>query len=332
MPISPSDFSVIIQGPILGKPGDPYDLQLTIQCIESVRRVLPGSEIILSTWVGSAVSHLDYDKVVFSKDPGAVSYNDNNNKFNNNNRQILSTYNGLTHSSRKYSIKLRGDCKLSHSGFISLLNKYPYRSKYKFFKKRIITSTVFSLNPRKIPILFHISDIFQVGLTSDIKQLWDIPMQPEPITTRGGLKCNWNSNDPYPEEGYEMKFAAEQYIWFAFCKKRKLNLNLKFYSQVSIDKIVKSELSLINNFLILSPQEIGLVLPNKMIKFINYPFIYSSKDWIYLYNKYCISKVSLNTKLILIFRTLLISNKIKYISIKKKLVKIFYKVYSCIKF
>jgi len=332
MEIRTSDFSVIIQGPIFGKLGEPDQMQLTTQCIESVRKVLPGSEIIISTWVGSDVGHLDYDKVVFSEDPGAVSYNENKHKFNNNNRQIISTYNGLIKSSKKYSIKLRGDCKLSHHGFIDFLDIYPLRSKYKYFQKRIITSTVFSLNPRKIPVLFHVSDIFQIGLTSDMKQLWDIQLQPEPKTTRGGLKSKWNSNDPYPMEGYQMKFASEQYIWFAFCKKHKLDLNLKFYSQISLNKIVKSELSIINNFVILSPRELGLVLPDKMMKFIDYPFIYSSKDWIYLYNKYCVSKFSLDTKLILIFKTLVVSTKIKYVFYKNMLFTILHKVYSCIKF
>ena len=106
MQICKSDFSVIIQGPILGKREEPKEAQLTMQCIESVRRVLPGSEIIISTWDGTDVSHLDYDKVVFSQDPGAITYNDYELKhvFNNNNRQIVSTKNGLNSATKLYSM------------------------------------------------------------------------------------------------------------------------------------------------------------------------------------------------------------------------------------
>ncbi|WP_149206222.1 WavE lipopolysaccharide synthesis family protein [Flavobacterium johnsoniae] len=327
MKIQSSDFSIIIQGPVLGKPDDEDEKQLTKKCIASVKNVLPGSEIIISTWINTDVSHLDYDKIVFNEDPGSISYNDYNlkNKFNNNNRQIVSTNNGLKVASRKFAIKLRGDCKLSHNGFIDFLSEYPNRGKYCFFDQRIITSNVFSLNPRKAPVLFHISDIFQVGLTSDMKQLWDIELQLEPQTTRA-VQSGWIKwNDPYSEGGYEMKFASEQYIWFAFCKKYNLNLNLKFYSEIPLNKIVKSELSIINNFVIASPNELGFVLPDKMIEFLNYPLIYSSQEWIELYDKYCVKGISIFDKIELICKTILNSYKFRCIFLILKLKKLFKK-------
>jgi hypothetical protein len=327
MKISSSDFSVIIQGPVYGRPDDEDEKQLTKKCIESVKNVLPGSEIILSTWVNTDVSHLDYDKIVFNLDPGSISYNDYNlkNKFNNNNRQIVSTNNGLKVSSRKFAIKLRGDCQLSHDGFVNFLSEYPSRGKYSFFTQRIITSNVFSLNSRKAPLLFHVSDIFQVGLTSDMKQLWDIELQLEPQTTRSGQSGWIKWNDPYSVEGYEMKFAPEQYIWFAFCKKNGLDLNLKFYSELPLNKIVRSELSIIDNFIISSPNELGFLLPDKMIKFLNYPFIYSSQDWIDLYNNYCVKGISSIDKIELTCKTILTSYKFRCIFLHLKLKKVFKK-------
>lgn len=325
MKIRSSDFSVIIQGPVLGKPNDEDEKQLTKKCIESIKNLLPDSEIIISTWINSDVSHLNYDKIVFNEDPGAISYNDDNlkNRFNNNNRQIVSTNSGLKVASRKFSMKIRGDCKLSHNGFIDFLYKYTNRGKYSFFDQRIITSTVFSLNSRKIPVLFHVSDIFQVGLTSDMKQLWDIDIQLEPQTTRSGRSGWIRWNDPYSLEGYQMKFASEQYIWFAFCKKYKLDLNLRFYSEIPLNKIFKSELSVINNFVIVSPDELGLSLPDKMIQFLNYPYIYSSEEWIELYNKYCLKRVSIIDKIELIYKTILNSNKFRCIFLMLRIRKLF---------
>src|SRR3989337_2338878 len=135
-----SDFSVVIQGPIMGKPGEAYEHQKTLHCLESIKQVLPDAEIILSTWKGSEYGHLFYDKIVLNDDPGAISYNDFElkNVLNNNNRQIVSTYNGLKQASHKYSIKMRGDFKFESASFYSLMDKFTEVNKYRFFKHRIL--------------------------------------------------------------------------------------------------------------------------------------------------------------------------------------------------
>ncbi len=56
------DISVVVQGPIFGRPGDDYEKQITLHCLESIKKVLPESEIILSTWKGSEYRHLFYTK------------------------------------------------------------------------------------------------------------------------------------------------------------------------------------------------------------------------------------------------------------------------------
>lgn len=55
--IDTKDISVVVQGPI--------DEELTILCLNSVRKYLPDSEIILSTWKNSNIKNLDYDILVF---------------------------------------------------------------------------------------------------------------------------------------------------------------------------------------------------------------------------------------------------------------------------
>lgn len=288
-------FSVVIQGPVFGKPGEAYEIQKTQQCIESVRKVLPGAEIILSTWEGSDVSHLKVDKIIFNKDPGAITFNDvNKNYFNNSNRQIVSTYGGLKIASRKYAIKLRGDCLLQHAGFTEFFNRYQEISAYPFFKHRVIIPTIYSRNPRRIPILFHPSDIFQVGLTEDLVDLWNIPLQPEPATTRAVSPDQPLINDPYPKVGYRMKFAAEQYVWFAFARKRGLDLNINHYCNLPPFKLFKSELSIINNFIIASPEQLGVLLPTR---FQNEPNLYTHEEWLELYNNYCLKGYKIADKI-----------------------------------
>src|SRR5688572_23523406 len=99
------DFSVVVQGPVMGKPGEDYVKQKTLQCLDSIKATLPDAEVIISTWKGSDCSHLYFDKLVLNDDPGAISYNDYELKhiLNNTNRQIVSTCNGLKAASRKYA-------------------------------------------------------------------------------------------------------------------------------------------------------------------------------------------------------------------------------------
>jgi hypothetical protein len=280
------EFSVIIQGKIFGQLGQPYSKQLTLQCIDSIHKYLPGAEIIVSTWKDSEVDHLPADKVIFNEDPGATAYHIHDPSFyNNNNRQIVSTCNGLKAATRKYAIKMRGDCRLSGTQFLNYLKPYPRSEKYTFFKERVIIPTMFSRNPRRIPQLIHPSDIFQVGLTVDLLSLWDIPLQPEPETTRAYPLEKRIINNSLENSFYRMKFGSEQYIWYAFTKKHGLDMELKHFGNIPASKIMSSDWSIINNFVIAEPEKLDVILPKR---FINYPFndLYTHTEWAKLSRKY----------------------------------------------
>jgi hypothetical protein len=287
-----SDFSVVIQGPIMGKPGDVYEHQKTLQCLESIKHVLPDAEIILSTWKGSEYSHLFYDKIVLNDDPGAISYNDFElkNVFNNNNRQIVSTYNGLKEASRKYSIKMRGDFRFESTSFFSLIDKFTEVNKYRFFKHRILVPTYVSRDPERIPLLYHISDLFQVGYTEDLLDLWNIPLQPEPQTTRTYPYNPFFVNSPFRDYKYSNRFACEQYIWYAFAKKRGLDLSIKYMSNIPVSKIAPSLVSIIDNFIIASPQQLGIVVPSSILQKFNKNYFYTFNKWQELYNKFSVQR------------------------------------------
>lgn len=75
--IKPKDISVVVQGAI--------NKEITPRCLQSIRTLLPNAEIILSTWEGSDVDGLDYDKLVLNKDPGAVKCDVIDNAYNNQN-------------------------------------------------------------------------------------------------------------------------------------------------------------------------------------------------------------------------------------------------------
>jgi len=282
------NFSVIIQGKVLGNPGDNYEKQLTLQCIESIRKFIPGAEIIVSTWEGSDVSHLPVDKVVFNRDPGAIAYSIYEPDYlNNNNRQIVSTYNGLTAGTKKFGIKMRGDCKLLGTSFIHNLKEYPRSDKYRFFKQRIIIPTFYSRNPRRIAQLIHPSDVFQVGLLEDLQDLWNVPLQPEPETTRALPVEKKIINDTLGNSYRRSKFGPEQYIWYAFSKKNGLDMELKHFSDIPASKILPSDWSIINNFVIEESEKLGVLLPPKMTERRDMQKdLYTHQEWAKLAERY----------------------------------------------
>ena len=75
--IKSKDISVVVQGAI--------NSEVTPKCLESIRKYLPEAEIILSTWEGSDVVGLDYDKLVLNKDPGTFIYKRSNGAITENN-------------------------------------------------------------------------------------------------------------------------------------------------------------------------------------------------------------------------------------------------------
>jgi hypothetical protein len=281
-----NDLSIIIQGKIFGTSEDPYEKQLTLQCIHSIRNLMPKAEIIVSTWEGEDVSDLPFDKVIFNKDPGAIAYTDlYPTLLNNNNRQITSTINGLRAAKHTYAIKMRGDCKFIDTDFTNYLREFPRGTQYAYFKKRIIIPTKYSRNPRRIAQLIHPSDIFQMGLREDLLSLWNIQLQPEPETTRAFPMEHKIFNNSLTGGYHRMKFGAEQYIWHSFCKKNGLDIELDHYSHLPVSKIVASDMSIINNFVIEDAALLGVVLPKKML----YHFdrdLYTYKEWEDLSERY----------------------------------------------
>jgi hypothetical protein len=181
---------------------------------------------------------------------------------------------------------------LIHNGFLNYLCKYNAHNRYQVFEQRILTSVAFTKDPRRIPILYHVSDIFQVGLTRDMKLLWDIPLQPEPETTRFFPETHIIYNEPYVYDAYKMRYACEQYIWYRCAAKKGINLQLNYYCEVPFSKIALSEKTLIDNFVFLELDQLGLRLPEKMDIELDNPTLYRFEQWEALYEAYCVQKKS----------------------------------------
>lgn len=251
MKINPQDISVVVQGAI--------DKNLTPQCLKSIRKHLPGAEIILSTWDGSDVSGLDYDKLVLNKDPGAKTQFFTSNIKNNVNRQLVSTQNGLKRASRKYTLKLRTDFFLTGNGFLQYFDTFPKRDKkYSFFEHRVVVPSVYSREFSEqtgLPIPFHPSDFWFFGLTTDLMNYFmDTDLMP--VSDLANFKYKYPNMIPYP--ACTFRYTPEQYFCLSWVRRHIKNVKMYDWTDLSDEIIDLSKHVLANNFVFVGFDESGI--------------------------------------------------------------------------
>ncbi|PHK31771.1 hypothetical protein VF12_27665, partial [Nostoc linckia z15] len=161
--------------------------------------------------------------------------------------------------------------------------KYKLRNKnYLFFKERVLIPTLFTCNPRRAPLPFHVSDCFQVGNLSDLQDLWNIPLAPEPDTTRYFQDRSRPFIFTYSTD-YLLRYVPEQYIWITFLKKKYGQISLDYHSDINLRNFFTSELSIVNNFIILDALDLGVYINKEIMNSKHKKCNYSFKEWESLY-------------------------------------------------
>lgn len=267
------DISVVVQGGI-----DPLLTPITLR---SIRHVLPGATTILSTWSGSNTTGLDFDRLIMRTDPGAASCDLTKNIKNNVNRQIESTRNGLLHTSTPYALKIRSDIELTSPAFIDYFRNHnahgveskPHYGRY--VKNRIVINNLYCANPHKTSFCFHFSDWVQFGLTNDLLNLWDIPLQP--IQFNDYFDAHRRPIiDPVPT--WTFKYIPEQYIWKTFLEKNGAKLHFDHFTDCR--DLGVSNQSFAKNLIIVNYEDFGI----RFRKFDPYKFDYCAQlthlDWL----------------------------------------------------
>ena len=255
--IDSKDVSVVIQGAI--------DYRCILSVVESVKRVLPNSELIISTWEGTILDYVEYDKIICSRDVGG--YKDLNSGFiNNTARQIMSSLAGIRNASRKYVLKIRSDLILTSSGFLEWFDRYPVRDKrFTYFKKKVLCCSYFFkkyLGVRKAriqPVIFHLSDWCFFGLREDVLKIFDIKLPEEPDNTNYFLNHKYYTVRPSIYIS-KHRFTPEQYIFYqcfksAFPEDFKGVEHMYHYSSTLIELYEKL---VVSNFIILDVDEFSL--------------------------------------------------------------------------
>lgn len=256
--ISNKDISVVVQGAVG---------TATPECLTSVRRFLPGAEIILSTWAGADTGGLDFDILVQSPDPGGIRHDfaiqNVKNSTNNFNRQLLSTNAGLAKATRSYALKLRSDLILQGAGFLAYWDLFPARNRvYSFFKHRALCGSLYAREHSDqygngFPLPFHPTDFWFFGFCDDLRDYFDCPQQ---TATEGG---NWAFKYPnrVPYATQLWRYAPEQYFCLNWVKKHWQDVFFEDWSDWNAENIELSNQILYNNFIFLGYRQTGIYSP-----------------------------------------------------------------------
>lgn len=277
------EISIVVQGAIS---------QYTQECLSSIRTNFPNAQIILSTWMNSDVEGLEYDKVIFSEDPGALIIDDVSGTFNNINRQIISTKAGLDYVDRKYVLKTRTDIIWNNSNILRYFGEYDKHCKPKHFKNRILICNYYTRNPNILPLPFHISDWISFGLKEDIDLFYNINIQSDE-------EIRWFKNNKKNQKKFYTnllaKYVPEQHICLNFIKKF-YDVNCSSFYDASKENIRLTEEILANDFVVLNyKKQLNITFPkyNPNRYFEKFTLI-SNKQWKELYSEYCMKRKNLN--------------------------------------
>lgn len=245
-PIPDRDVSIIVQGPLFRDRDEGIH-----RCLTSLRTILPDSEIIISSWLGEDAGSLDADHVVLSTDPGC--FWESPTRPYNLNRLLVSTAAGLRRASRKYSLKIRSDMALTNRRFLCI----GAHCQQSHFSRPVTIPNLYVRDPERFPLLFHVADTAQFGLTSDLLAYWQGDPFPRSDVLSEDNGRAWFSSTT--------RLFPEQALTTRWLRRAGADPDIRYASDISQRLLREWSAVLTQNFCVCDWKSSGLVFPARLV-------------------------------------------------------------------
>ena len=255
MAVHPRDVSVVVQGPVAPE---------TPAVLASVRAVLPEAELVLSTWEGTTTQGLDVDVLLHNADPGSSAYWPGNDRKVNTNRMIRSTRAGVEAATRPWVLKLRQDTPVVGTAFLEWADHpAPRTDDMRVFGHRVLTTSIATRGAGRMPhFLFHPSDCVHFGRADDVRHMWAADEVDEVANATYWTKGPGAATGHAPNPGSPgPALWNEQALWLSALRRAGHDVTYPYYGYTSEGLARRSDLSLVNNFLVLEPWQLGVAMP-----------------------------------------------------------------------
>ncbi|MDN5100456.1 hypothetical protein O8C83_06430 [Aliarcobacter butzleri] len=261
MLVKDENITVVIQGDLfLDHNSSKYNV---LNCILSLKKILPASRIVVSTWENEK-KHEDklinlVDKIVYSKLPDAIKSLDIS---NNINRQVVSTLSGLNEVKTKYALKIRANFSLDFKSSLFLETN-------KINILEMVHNPIYTFN------LFSLPDYVQFAQIDILKNFWNLNIEEKDFFTQKrflGLFDNYS----YP---YNFKFSSEQYLGINWVKNNyEIDVLIEHKYDVNYVDFLLFKNVLDNDFNFISYKNSGIVFNESY--YLNNIFIEDTSSWL----------------------------------------------------
>lgn len=285
--IQSSDVAVVVQGPLL-------DCDVSRACLKSLRRSLPGAQVILSTWSDDRCRNAamtlsretGVDEVVFSRDPGGEVHDPQSSTRSSIHRILHSVQSGLELVDREYTLRIRDDCEVQYPNFLRHWERvFPWRDPtLQVFEGKVLVPGIFTRShfPRpshlglaaSFPAILHVSDWIAFGLTPDIATLYggDPPREPEYSRYMDRLWDGLPDNAPFKGRA-NFQFPPEMVIGQAVGA--RVGISMDHYLDSPQEWSRLAEAALLSNFIVLSLSDFAAI-NHKYSRQCRFPWLYRS--------------------------------------------------------
>jgi len=253
--VSSADISVVIAGLVQR---DLPSGDLSSNCIRSLRKNLPGAELILSTWTHCDTAGLDVDILIQMPEPASIL--DCTGRVSNFHRQRIAVAAGLVRAQRKFVLKFRPDLILENCTIVEAFTTHFNEQRPSLLSERVVITNLFIPNPLRDPTLYHLSDIVHFGFRRDLVRIWmnNVVDSVSPIGNHHPRRILGNFS------GYtDFRMLPEQALTTAWLTAEGLVITLTHINDGSAKQLDDWLTILFSNFKIVEAHESGIRFPER---------------------------------------------------------------------